>query len=417
MNKIEKPAPDLYSQRLARIEDAVELKKPDRVPVILEFGYLTARYYGITYQDLIYDPLKCVKAHEKIVTEMEPDAFHCIPFDSGPAMELIGTKAVKWPGHELKPNVGHQYLEAEYMAADEYDSFLEDPTGFMQKVYLPRVCATLDPFSDGPDFFDFLGFSRGIIHPLFAKPEFLASCRAIFQASQETQKWFNAWRCFTRDIENRGYPAITLVGLGQAPFDFFSDHFRGMRGIMLDMNRQPEKLLAAMESILPFLLRKIDAMTKTSGNSLVFMGPHRGAGGFMSLDQFEKFYWPGLKASILAIIEKGFTPYIFWEGDYTSRLKYLRELPSGKIIHRLDRTSAYKAREILGPDHCIAGGMTPSLLTTGSVQQVRDECRRLIESVGRDGSYIMCHSTPLDDAKIDNVMAMIETTREYGVYI
>ena len=185
---------------------------------------------------------------------------------------------------------------------------------------------------------------------------------------------------------------------------------------MLDMHRQPDKLLAAMDSILPFLLRKIDALAKTSRNSLVFMGPHRGAEGFMSLDQFETFYWPGLKAAILAIIEKGFTPYIFWEGDYTSRLKYLRELPSGKIIHRLDRTSAYQARELLGPGHCIAGGMTSSLLTIGSAQQVRDECRRLIDSVGRDGSYIMCHSVPLDDAKIENVMAMIETTREYGVY-
>lgn len=71
---------------------------------------------------------------------------------------------------------------------------------------------------------------------------------------------------------------------------------------------------------------------------------------------------------------------------------------------------------LLGPGHCIAGGMTSSLMTTGSAQQIRDECRRLIDSVGRDGSYIMCHSTPLDDAKIENVMAMIETTREYGVY-
>ena len=146
------------------------------------------------------------------------------------------------------------------------------------------------------------------------------------------------------------------------------------------------------------------------------MAPHRGAGGFMSLDQFDKFYWPGLKAGILAIIEKGFTPFIFWEGDYTSRLKYLRELPPGKVIHRLDRTSAYQARELLGSGHCIAGGMTPSLLSTGSAQQVRDECRKLIDTVGSDGGYIMCHSVPLDDAKIENVMAMIETTKEYGVY-
>jgi uroporphyrinogen-III decarboxylase len=146
------------------------------------------------------------------------------------------------------------------------------------------------------------------------------------------------------------------------------------------------------------------------------MGPHRGAEGFMSLKQFEKFYWPGLKAIILAVIESGFTPYVLWEGDYTSRLKYLLELPAGKIIHRMDRTDLFQAREVLGTRHCLAGGMLPSLLKTGSTQQVKDECKRLIEGVGRDGAYIMSHSVTLDDAKVDNLRAMIETTREYGIY-
>jgi uroporphyrinogen-III decarboxylase len=66
--------------------------------------------------------------------------------------------------------------------------------------------------------------------------------------------------------------------------------------------------------------------------------------------------------------------------------------------------------------HCLAGGMTPSLLQFGSVQEVKDECKKLIEVVGRDGGYIMSHSVPLDEARIENVRAMIEFTREYGVY-
>ncbi|OGO21978.1 MAG: hypothetical protein A2144_10465 [Chloroflexi bacterium RBG_16_50_9] len=136
----------------------------------------------------------------------------------------------------------------------------------------------------------------------------------------------------------------------------------------------------------------------------------------MSLPQFEKFYWPGLKATILAVIEKGFTPYVLWEGDYTQRLKYLLELPPGNIICRMDRTSLYKAKEVLGGHHCLAGGISASLMRLGTVQQVKDECKRLIETVGRDGGFIMSHSTPLDEARIENVRAMFEATREYGVY-
>jgi hypothetical protein len=53
---MQEPNRDRYRQKLNRIEDAVRLKKPDRIPIILEFGYFVARYAGITYQELIYDP-------------------------------------------------------------------------------------------------------------------------------------------------------------------------------------------------------------------------------------------------------------------------------------------------------------------------------------------------------------------------
>ena len=59
---------DLYQQKLKRIKDAVHLKKQDRVPIILKFGYFVARYTGITYQDLIYDLLKCSAACRKNTT-------------------------------------------------------------------------------------------------------------------------------------------------------------------------------------------------------------------------------------------------------------------------------------------------------------------------------------------------------------
>ena len=49
-------------------------------------------------------------------------------------------------------------------------------------------------------------------------------------------------------------------------------------------------------------------------------------------------------------------------------------------------------------------------------QQVKDECKRLIEIVGRDGAFIMGHSAPLYDARIENVRAMFEATMKYGVY-
>jgi uroporphyrinogen-III decarboxylase len=403
----------LYKERLKRIEHATLLMKPDRVPILLEFGNFIARYSGVTQQDILYDAAKCVRAYHKTVTGLEPDAFHCLSFDSGLAMETIDTKTMKWPGHGLAHNQTIQYVESEYMMADEYDAFIENPTDFILRTYLPRACGALGSFKDFPSMFNYLSIGRGRTSPLFSNPEFTSALQAVYKASQIAQEWYTVWRNCVKDIEEKGYPAITLGGTAQAPFDFFSDHLRGMKGIMLDMYRQPDKLLAAMDNILPLLLRRIKTLTTIGGNKLVFMGPHRGAEGFMSLKQFEKFYWPGLKATILALIENGFTPCVLWEGDYTSRLKYLLELPPGKIINRFDRTDIFKAKDVLGRHHCIAGGMTPSLLQLGTVQQVKDACKKLIEIIGGDGGYIMSHSTPLDEARIENVRAMIEATREY----
>jgi hypothetical protein len=74
------------------------------------------------------------------------------------------------------------------------------------------------------------------------------------------------------------------------------------------------------------------------------MALHRGAEGFMSKKRFEKFYWPGLKQTMLALIEKGLVPCPFIEGDFVNRLDYLLELPKGKVVARLDTTDIIQAK-------------------------------------------------------------------------
>ena len=76
----------------------------------------------------------------------------------------------------------------------------------------------------------------------------------------------------------------------------------------------------------------------------------------------------------------------------------------------------FKAKEVLGGHHCIAGGISASLLKTGTVQDVKDRCKELIDGVGKDGGYIMTHSCQMDDLKPENMKTMIDFTKEYGVY-
>ena len=142
----------------------------------------------------------------------------------------------------------------------------------------------------------------------------------------------------------------------------------------------------------------------------------RGSDDFLSPKQFDTFYWPTFKRLVLALIEKGTTPCIFFEGNFTSHLQYLLEFPKGKILARLDTTDIFKAKQILKDHMCIQGNVPSTLLQVGTVQDVKDYCKKLIDVVGKGGGFILSPRSSTDEVKPENLKAMIDYTQEYGVY-
>ena len=124
----------------------------------------------------------------------------------------------------------------------------------------------------------------------------------------------------------------------------------------------------------------------------------------------------GLKKILLGLIDRGLTPCPFFEGEYTSRLKYLTELPKGKVLAWFDRVDLVKAKEMLRGIACIGGNMPASVLQFGPAERVREETRRLIEVAGKDGGLIMASRSVLDEADPKLVKLWAEATREYGVF-
>ena len=76
-----------------------------------------------------------------------------------------------------------------------------------------------------------------------------------------------------------------------------------------------------------------------------------------------------------------------------------------------------KAKEALGGRVCLMGMMPASLMCIGTPQEVKEYCKRLIDVAGKDGGYIMNGDIGVpDEAKPENVKALFDATREYGVY-
>jgi hypothetical protein len=83
----------------------------------------------------------------------------------------------------------------------------------------------------------------------------------------------------------------------------------------------------------------------------------------------------------------------------------------------VDRDDIFAVHEAIGDKFCISGGVPNVLLAYGSPDEVRQQCRAILDGVAGEGGYIMDASAIVqNDARIENVQAMIESTREFGSY-
>ncbi|MGB9920665.1 MAG: uroporphyrinogen decarboxylase family protein [Moorellales bacterium] len=407
----------LYQERLRRVQEAVALRVPDRVPVTVSWGFFPARYCGITFQEFMYEPEKILQAAIKVHEEFAPDLAQN-PFGLyylGPMLEALDFKQLRWPGHNLPANTAYQFVEGEYMPAEEYDHFLSDPSDWIMRKYLPRICGALTAFGELPPMRYLSGQASFIGWWPLATEDGKRALEALAKASEAAAEIRAYSQRFDEEIAQRGFPSL-LGGTVVAPFDLLGDFFRGTRGILLDMYRRPDKLLKALETITPWQIERATSTAKANQRPWVFIPLHKGANDFMSNEQFATFYWPGLRDLIYALVEEGLTPMVFVESDYSSRLEFMKEVPPGKVVYHFEKTDIFAAKKILGDRVCLRGNVPISLLCVGTPEEVREYCRKLIDEVGRGGGFILDASTHVEDARPENVKAMIEFAKEYGVY-
>jgi len=149
---------------------------------------------------------------------------------------------------------------------------------------------------------------------------------------------------------------------------------------------------------------------------VVLMPLHKGAGGFMSNTQFETFYWPTLKKVMMAYVNEGLVPMPFAEGDYEPRLDIITDMPKASVIWKFEVMDMAKAKKALGAHACIAGNLPVSIMCTGTADDVRKGCRKLIETCAPGGGYILGASAHVENGNPDNLRAMMAAAKEYGVY-
>lgn len=406
----------VYHEKANRMLDAVRLKNTGPVPVMMHTMLWYATYGGVTKRELMYDYDTLGRLCMQAMEEFEPDAFlppHVVAA-LGPVMERTRFKQLQWPGHGVSDNSSYQYLDAEYMKASEYDDFIFDPTGYYLSTYLPRVMGAYEGLAQLAPLPAYSYFSLLFHAAQWNSPGVLKSLDELRSAGEESQRMQQHLGSFVGQAVQAGY----VPGAGSiayVPFDQLGDYMRGAKGVLTDMRRYPDKLLTAVEKLTVFQSRQAVVAGKASGSPYVFIPIHWGCDGFMSNEQFKKFWWPGLRHMIMELIANDLIPIVLWEANCSSRLEIIADIPAGKAVYYFESTPLKKAYEVLGGHICLRGNIPSSLFATGTPEQVDAYCRDLIETVGKGGGFMLDGSFGIpDEAPLENVRAMFESVRKYS---
>jgi len=406
---------DLYNEREQRARDVIEMREPDRVPFSVNVNLHS--YLGIHNSAAYYEPHAYKRAMMQVTLDLEPDMCNAGLPMSGNALEALGVTNRLWPGGPLPPDYEYQFVEREYMKADEYDMFLTDPTDFLIRRFLPRMYKVYAPLEKLPPLsMLFQGFEG--LSTLFASDEYRQMAKTVAEAGESMQEFREISGDAYGEMADLGYPPFAPFGsgIGGAPYDALSSFLRGMQGAMGDMFRRPDKLLAACDLINK---RRIAAghradpdkrpKAKKSGMPL-----WRGDKSFMSQAQFEKFYWPGLREAMQANIDLGWVPVPFFEAEFGERLGKLLELQRGKTVASIEYMDVAKAKELLAGHTCLLV-RGPLSSRVWSLRQVEAYYKELFDRAGKGGGVMFNIRFP-DKTKKEDAQALLAELREYCRY-
>lgn len=412
-------AKKLYKERVTRQMKVSRCEKPDRVQVSIPAGHYPAYYAGYNFKKVMYDAEALKTAWRKFMNDFYEDMDNFMGpglIFSGKVMDICDFKNYTWPGHGLGDNVStFQFVEAQYMKADEYDLLMKDTSDYGFRILTPRTMGAAEGLQYFPPLNSMMGTPMVMAMP-FSRKEVRDTFKKLIAAGEVMEQWQKEIMVVGKEAMEAGFPA-GRGGMGIAPFDIIGDFLRGTQGIAIDMFRQPEKLLACIdiiyEQIVPRMINQINA----SGGFAVMFPLHRGDDTFMSRKQFEKFYWPTLKKYIDALIDEGIQVSLFAEGKYNERLEYIGDFPKGWVSWSFDQTDMAKAKKMVGDRCAIAGNVPASLMVAGTPKEVKEYCRRLIETCAPGGGYTLAGGCTADETKNpQNFKVFMEAAVEYGTY-
>lgn len=412
-----------YDAKVKRMQDALALKTPDRVPIDIQGADWMIKRTGHTVAESNFDEtLEISKnAAKKFMEDFDPDTL--TPLNAfaggGRGHEMSGSKTFFIAGTKdgkVEENSISQYVEFPALMDDEFDEFENDYMRWAISKYLPRISSVTEAFANFD--FELSPTSLASVVSAFSKQEMRDAIKQLWAIDDFNKEYRPKVRQANKELEEMGYPASLRAGRADVPFDKYSDTFRGLQLGFEDLMIETDFVMRYCEKFQKEQLARLAADNKDGKKTgkLVGMPLHRGSDDMMGNEMYEKYYWCHLKQIIETVAKTGMITSPFCEGIYDNKLKYLADVPYCSAFYLFDKVDIKKAKEIVGKVCPIGGGFPSPLLTWATPYQVEEECKRFLEDAMPGGGYVFRLSAGLNGAKEENVEALFKTLHEYGKY-
>lgn len=374
---------ELRKERIARIEATMRGEKTDRTPQMWAGDLALIRYARPewTFRQMIED-------HEHMSKIICDEVLPCFPrLDMLPAAgmssEFLGAAycmPMAYPGRELPDNEMWQVRFEHWMDDDIYDRIIDEGWAAIENQRL----------------FEDLGYD----------PERMA---AVGDAGARNKQLY----------EDAGIP-FAFEGMLSAPFDVLT-FGRGNIDFFSDLMEEGDKVKAAMDVMMEEeenrvrdqIKAQVEADRARGEATMYSIIPAVQANcSLLSRSQIEEFAWPLFERQANFLLDLGCYVRFHMDARWTEALDLFTCFPKGRCIFDTDgNTDLEKTRDILGPIMAFTGTVHPSTFAFGTPDQVYDEAKAQVETMG--DSFICSPSCSIPaNAPKENIDALYSVIDE-----
>lgn len=380
----------LHDQRTNDLHLTLDFKEPERVPICTEVLYWPLAYANVKIADIQGKPEKHRDAFCKVFDDMYTDAIGgggvsvCLDL-----INTLGSKSYFVSGDEITV----QHSDGCIMDASEYDNYIADPVGYPVNTLAPRRLEKLAQSDE--------------------------EVKALLkQACEQIISYQEGNRLCRERLEGEKGIVYFQGGGFYAPVDYIFDYIRGFRNTILDMRRNPEKLLKACEAYMNTV--DFDAYTKMAsrGYPPILQTPVHSL-PFLSRTQFEKFWVPYYKPFIEAVKKGGGKIKMRGEGQCEYCLDFFADSEKGFYTWQFDRDDPYKMYEKYGDKFVFQCGIDNVELGGLTKEKCLDIAKKAVDTFAPGGGFIFSTQKIIlcaNEVKAENIIAVHQFVHEYGKY-